>query len=143
MTMKEQINKDFIQARKNKETLKIDVLRIIKSHFDAYKIDNGRDMDETEEINYLLKEQKQTEEAISFAEEAKRADLIEENQEKLKIISAYLPQMMTKEEIHTYLSEKGISEMAMKDAMKISMSELDGKADKKVISQVVRELLGK
>lgn len=143
MTIKEQINKDFIQARKDKEALKISVLRIIKSHFDSFKIDNGRDMDDKEEINYLLKEQKQTEEAIQFANEAGRDDLVQENKEKLAIISNYLPTMMTQEDIESFLTEKGVSDMAMKDAMKFSMAELDGKADKKVISQVVKNLLAK
>jgi uncharacterized protein len=143
MTIKEQINKDFIQARKDKEALKISVLRIIKSHFDSFKIDNGRDMDDKEEINYLLKEQKQTEEAIQFANEAGRDDLVQENKEKLAIISNYLPTMMTQEDIESFLAEKGVADMAMKDAMKFSMAELDGKADKKVISQVVKNLLAK
>lgn len=143
MTIKEQINKDFIQARKDKEALKISVLRIIKSHFDSFKIDNGRDMDDKEEINYLLKEQKQTEEAIQFANEAGRDDLVQENKEKLAIISSYLPTMMTQEAIESFLTEKGVADMAMKDAMKFSMAELDGKADKKVISQVVKGLLAK
>lgn len=143
MTIKEQINKDFIQARKDKEALKISVLRIIKSHFDSFKIDNGRDMDDKEEINYLLKEQKQTEEAIQFANEAGRDDLVQENKEKLAIISNYLPTMMTQEAIESFLTEKGVADMAMKDAMKFSMAELDGKADKKVISQVVKNLLAK
>lgn len=143
MTIKEQINKDFIQARKDKEALKISVLRIIKSHFDSFKIDNGRDMDDKEEINYLLKEQKQTEEAIQFSNEAGRDDLVQENKEKLAIISNYLPTMMTQEDIESFLTEKGVADMAMKDAMKFSMAELDGKADKKVISQVVKNLLAK
>ena len=139
MTIKEQINKDFIQARKDKEALKISVLPIIKSHFDSFKIDNGRDMDDKEEINYLLKEQKQTEEAIQFANEAGRDDPVQENKEKLAIISNYLPTMMTQEAIESFLTEKGVADMAMKDAMKFSMAELDGKADKKVISQVVKK----
>ena len=143
MTIKEQINKDFIQARKDKEALKISVLRIIKSHFDSFKIDNGRDMDDKEEINYLLKEQKQTEEAIQFANEAGRDDLVQENKEKLAIITNYLPTMMTQEDIESFLTEKGVADMAMKDAMKFSMAELDGKADKKIISQVVKNLLAK
>ncbi|MGP6139539.1 MULTISPECIES: GatB/YqeY domain-containing protein [unclassified Jeotgalibaca] len=143
MTIKEQVSKDFIQARKDRDTLKTNVLRIIKSHFDAFKIDEGRDMDEKEQINYLLKEQKQTEEAITFAKEANRDDLVEENQAKLAIISSYLPQMMTEEEVRTFLTEKGVPDMAMKDAMKLAMGELDGKAEKKMVSQIVKELLGK
>lgn len=143
MTIKERVGKDFIQARKDRDTLKADVLRLLKSHFDAFKIDNHRDMDETEEINYLLKEQKQTEEALSFARDAGREDLVQENETKLAILSSYLPQMMGEEEVRSYLVEKGVPDMEMKDAMKLAMSELNGKAEKRLISQVVKELLGK
>lgn len=143
MTIQEQVSKDFIQARKDKDKLKTDVLRIIKSHFDAFKIDNGREMDDKEQVNYLLKEQKQTEEAITFAKEADRADLVEENQAKREIIGAYLPQMMTEAEVTEFLTEKGVPDMAMKDAMKLAMSELNGKAEKRMVSQVVKKLLAK
>lgn len=143
MILKERLNKDFIQARKEKDILRSNVLRLIKSHFDSFKIDNGREMDENEAINYLLKEQKQTAEALKFAQEADRADLIEENEMKLAIINEYLPKMMSEEEIRAHLIEKGIPTMTMKDAMKVSMTELDGKAEKRIVSQVVKELLGK
>ena len=141
MTINEQISKDFIQARKDRDTLKTNVLRIIKSHFDAFKIDEGREMTDTEQINYLLKEQKQTEEALTFAKDASRADLVEENEAKLAIISNYLPKMMTESEVREYLTEKGVGDMVMKDAMKLAMGDLDGKAEKKMVSQIVRELL--
>ena len=143
MTIQEQVSKDFIQARKDKDKLKTDVLRMIKSHFDAFKIDNGREMDDKEQVNYLLKEQKQTEEAITFAKEADRADLVEENQAKREIIGAYLPQMMTEAEVTEFLTKKGVPDMVMKDAMKLAMSELNGKAEKRMVSQVVKKLLAK
>lgn len=143
MGIKEQVNKDFIQARKDRDTLKTNVLRIIKSHFDAYKIDHQKEMTAQEEINYLLKEQKQTEEAIDFAKKAGRSDLVEENQAKLQIITSYLPEMMSEEEIKSYLIEKGVPSLPMKDAMKLAMTELDGKAEKKLVSQIVKQLLGK
>ena len=51
--------------------------------------------------------------------------------------------MMSKEEIKEYLVEKGVPSLSMKDAMKVAMSELNGKAEKRNISQVVKELLNK
>ena len=49
MTLKETVNKDFIQARKDKDTLKADVLRLIKTEYDSFIIDNKREMTEAEE----------------------------------------------------------------------------------------------
>lgn len=143
MNIQEKVSKDFIKARKDHDTLKINVLRIIKSHFDTYKIDHQREMTEEETINYLLKEQKQTDEAIDFAEKANREDLVKENHEKRSIITSYLPKMMTKKEVQDYLIVKGVPSLSMKEAMKLAMGELNGKAEKKMISQIVKELLGK
>jgi uncharacterized protein YqeY len=53
MTLKETVNKDFIQARKDKDTLKADVLRLIKTEYDSFIIDNKREMTEAEEITRI------------------------------------------------------------------------------------------
>lgn len=56
MTLKETVNKDFIQARKDKDTLKADVLRLIKTEYDSFIIDNKREMTEAEEIHVFMKD---------------------------------------------------------------------------------------
>ena len=56
MTLKEKVNKDFIQARKDKDTLKADVLRLIKTEYDSFLIDNKREMTEAEQIHVFLKD---------------------------------------------------------------------------------------
>lgn len=56
MTLKETVNKDFIQARKDKDTLKADVLRLIKTEYDSFIIDNKREMTEVEEIHVFMKD---------------------------------------------------------------------------------------
>ena len=82
MTLKEKVNKDFIQARKDKDTLKADVLRLIKTEYDSFLIDNKREMTEAEEIHVFLKDIKKNNEAIDYAKQVDRTDLIEENQKK-------------------------------------------------------------
>ena len=65
MTLKEKVNKDFIQARKDKDTLKADLLRLIKTEYDSFLIDNKREMTEAEEIHVFLKDIKKNNEAIA------------------------------------------------------------------------------
>lgn len=141
MTLKEQVNKDFIQARKEKNTLKADVLRLIKTEFDSFLIDKKREMTDAEQINVFLKDIKKTNEAIAFAQQVGREDLIEENKKKLVILEGYTPKMMDEAEIRAFLEENKVSAMALKDAMKFAMGALNGKADKAVVSQIVKDLL--
>lgn len=141
MTLKEQVNKDFIQARKEKNTLKADVLRLIKTEFDSFLIDKKREMTDAEQINVFLKDIKKTNEAIAFAQQVGREDLIEENKKKLVILEGYTPKMMDEAEIRAFLEENKVSGMALKDAMKFAMGALNGKADKAVVSQIVKDLL--
>lgn len=139
MTLKDKVNKDFIQARKDKDTLKADILRLIKTEYDSFLIDNKREMTEAEEINVFLKDIKKTNEAIAFAKQVERTDLIEENQKKLAILEAYVPKMMDEREVRFFLAENGVAEMSLKDAMKFSMQVLDGKADKALVSKIIKE----
>ena len=143
MTLKERVNKDFIQARKDKDTLKAYVLRLIKTEYDSFLIDNKREMTEAEEIHVFLRDIKKNNEAIDYAKQVNRTDLIEENQKKLAILEAYVPKMMDEREVRFFLDENGVAEMPLKDAMKFSMQVLDGKADKALVSKIIKELLAK
>ena len=143
MTLKERVNKDFIQARKDKDTLKADVLRLIKTEYDSFLIDNKREMTEAEQIHVFLKDIKKNNEAIDYAKQVDRTDLIEENQKKLAILEAYVPKMMDEREVRFFLAENGVAEMPLTDAMKFSMQVLDGKADKALVSKIIKELLAK
>ena len=74
---------------------------------------------------------------------AERTDLIEEYQTRYNIINEYAPQLMSAEEVKTCLQEKFAEVLATKNKgqiMKAVMGELKGKADGKVINQVVGEL---
>ena len=51
--------------------------------------------------------------------------------------------MMDEREVRFFLAENGVAEMPLKDAMKFSMQVLDGKADKALVSKIIKELLAK
>ena len=72
-----------------------------------------------------------------------RADLKAEYQARYDVISEYAPKLMSEEEVKAYISEKFADVVATKNKgqiMKAVMAELKGKADGKVINQVVGEL---
>ena len=90
----------------------------------------------------ILKELKTAKEQLDTCP-AERTDLLEEYQLRHDVIKEYAPVQMSKEEVQAYITEKFAEVVATKNKgqiMKVVMAELKGKADGKVINQVVAEL---
>ena len=90
----------------------------------------------------ILKEQKTAKEQLDTCP-AERTDLKAEYQFRYDVISEYAPQLMSAEEVKAFLEEKFADLLAGKNKgmiMKNVMPELKGKADGKMINQVVAEL---
>ena len=90
----------------------------------------------------ILKELKSVKEQIDTCP-ADRIDLLEQYQKRYELYQAYAPAMMSAEEVETFLAEKFAEVLATKNKgqiMKTVMPELKGKADGKVINQVVAKL---
>lgn len=107
-------------------------------------IDEGSRDNITEEIvnRVILKEMKTVKEQIDSCP-AERAELRAEYQARYDIISEYAPKMLSAEEVKNVIQEKFADILATKNKgqiMKSVMGELKGKADGKVINQVVSEL---
>lgn len=107
-------------------------------------IDSGCRDDISEELvtQTILKELKSTREQIDTCP-AERTDLLEHYKAHLAVVEEFAPKMLSAEEVKAILEEKFADVIATKNKgtiMKTVMAELKGKADGKVISQVVAEL---
>lgn len=97
-------------------------------------------------LSALTTEVKRRRETIADAEKAGRADLIEREQAELDVVLGYLPKQMSREEV-VVAAQKAVAEVGAKgpqDTGKVMgklMPQLKGKADGKMISEVVKELL--
>jgi uncharacterized protein YqeY len=99
-----------------------------------------------EVLGVIQKQAKQRRDAIAEYQKAGRGDLVAAEQAELAIIEIYLPRQMTRDEIEVAVrkaaDELGVSDMSgMGPLMKRVMAELKGKADGRLVSQVVREVL--
>lgn len=140
--LKEQIFADLKTAMKEKNTLNRGVLTLIKAGLDSLEKEKGAALTQTEELSVLQRELKQTKQALEGAEKAGRADLIEKEQAKIRLIEGYLPAQLSEEEATTKLVEAGVTKgMKMGDAMKIAKATLNGQIDNKIISQIVKALI--
>ncbi|AKM81149.1 MAG: GatB/Yqey domain-containing protein [Candidatus Pacebacteria bacterium GW2011_GWF2_38_9] len=104
MTLKEQLMEDMKNAMRAHETLKLDVVRMIRSDVKNFEIDNGEADDEKVQkiIKSMLKQQKDA--LVDFLRAA-RQDLIDETNSKIEIFASYLPTELSDAELEAVVAE--------------------------------------
>jgi len=148
MALIEQIQKEMIEAMKAKEALRLSVLRGLKTALKNKEIDKMRALSEGEEIQVLQTLVKQRKESIEQFTKGGRSDLADQEQAELKIIEAYLPAAVSREEIERAVTETiaEVQASAPKDmgrVMKAVMAKFAGKVvDGKLVNELVRAKLG-
>lgn len=148
MTLEERINADIKAAMLAKERKKLDALRAVKSAILLLKTNGSGDaISEEAEIACLQKLVKQRKESAELYKQQNRMDLYEDEAFQQAVIEAYLPEQMSEEEIRTALqkiiSETGASTVKdMGKVMGAAQKAFAGRADNKVVSTIVKELLG-
>ena len=141
----ENLQKDMISAMKAKDKVRKDVISSLIAAVKKYGIDNGVRNDITEEMtnSVILKELKQAKELIDTCPQD-RTELLEAFKTNYAIIEEYAPKLLNSDEVRAILVEKFSDVLKTKNRgmiMKEVMAELKGKADGKVISEVVGEFL--
>ena len=133
--MFEKIQKDYIWAMKNKETLKKSALNYLIAQIKNKKIELQRDPNDEEIISVIKKEVKSLNEAISFLEKANKPEELQEEKEKKLILKSYLPATLDEEQtkalIVATISKLNITDLKtqrgllMKELMATHKAELD------------------
>ena len=140
----ETLQKDMIAAMKAKDKVRKESISSLVSAVKKVAIDEGVRDNITEELvdRVILKEVKSVKEQVDTCP-AERADLKEQYQATLDIISEYAPRLLDENEVEEILKTKFAEVIATKNKgqiMKEVMKKLKGKADGKVINQVVAKL---
>ena len=140
----ETLQKAMIDAMKARDKERKDSISVLVSAAKKVAIDAGCREDIPEEMvdQAILKEIKSVKEQIDTCP-AERADLKESYEKRYAVMQEFAPKMMSAEEIKALLQDKYAEVIASKNKgliMKTVMGELKGKADGKVINQVVAEL---
>jgi uncharacterized protein len=104
------------------------------------------DIDDSDAIAVLQKEAKAHRESIADAAKASRDDLVAANEAELRLIEAYLPQQLSRVEIKVLaqaaIAEAGVTDIKQLGAvMKVLTPRTKGRADGRLVNEVVRELL--
>ncbi len=147
MALEEKINSDIKTAMLAKDAAKLEALRAIKSAILLLKT-SAEGLTAETELKTLMKLVKQRKETAEIYSSQNRPDLAEVEHFQASIIEAYLPKQMSETEIKTeiekIISSAGVTSPSdLGKIMGIATKQLAGKADGKVISTLVKELLNK
>ncbi len=150
MTTKEKLMADMKQAMKDREAgkLRLEVIRMVRSDIRNAEINgkNKEELTENEVLAVIMKAVKMREDALAEFIKGKRQDLIDQTNQELEILKAYLPAAMSDEELTAIIKDaiasvgaKGPKEMGK--VMKAVMPRVQGRADGKRINTIVKSLL--
>jgi uncharacterized protein YqeY len=147
MNLEEKINNDIKTSMLAKEKDKLNALRAIKSEILLLKTDkNAGAITEELEIKTLQRLIKQRKEAAETYKNQHRNDLYEEEMFQVNVISAYLPTQLSEEDvtqiIKQIIAKENITDIkGMGKIMGLATKTLAGKAENKLISDIVKKLL--
>ena len=144
--MLHQIEIDLKDALKNQDKAKVGVLRILISKCKNKSIATGKPLEDSEVMKVLQTAAKQHKESIKLYKQGERKDLVDQETTELNIVEAYLPSMMTEDEIKSIvlsvIEATGSSSMAdFGKVMPQVMKKGAGKIDGGVAQNLLKELL--
>jgi len=146
MTLKQQLQDDLKRAMREQDEVRKRTLRMALAAIKNKEIEVQRELDDADVAAILQKEAKQRHETLDELRQVERPDLVAAEQAELDVLTEYLPQQLSQDEIAA-LARQVISDLnatgprQMGQVMGVLMPQLKGQADGKLVSQVVRELL--
>lgn len=151
MSLFEQIEKDYIQAYKARDSVRLTVLRLLKTAVKNRLVDlrrPGGALSDEEMMDVIIKEGKQRQDSIEQYTAARRPDLAEKEAAELAILRQYLPQPLGPEDLHA-LVEATVTELGaasprdMGRVISAIMAGHKGRVDGKTLSEAVKARLSR
>lgn len=144
--LKEKLMSDLKEAMKEKQTLRKNVVQMIRAAILQVEKDKQIELDDNQVLEIIAKESKKRKDSLSDYEKSGRQDLIEQVNQEIEIISEYLPKQLSKEEITSIVKEiiEETGATTIKDmgkVMKVAKEKMGASADGKTINEVAKELL--
>lgn len=144
--LKEKLMEDYKEALRQRDTVKVSTLRMLRAAIHNAEIDKGDELRDEEVVKVIQSEVRKEREALEAFERGGREDLAADARRRIEILESYLPRMLSEDEIREaalkVIEEVGaLSPKDMGKVMSKLMPQLKGRADGSLVSGVVRELL--
>ena len=145
----ETISKDMIEAMKSKDKDSLNTLRLLKSAIDLYLVQNKLDRNNASDeivIDVVSKQVKTHRESIEEFKKGNRQDLIENLTREIELLSKYLPEQLSSEELESIVENvfNEVNPTSVKDIgaiMKAITPLVKGKADMREVNAIIKEKL--
>lgn len=148
MSLKEKLTADMKEAMKAREEgrQRLGVIRMVRGAIRQQEIDGQKELDDDAVLAVISKEVKQRRDSIEEFKKGGREDLVAQNEAEIAVLMVYLPQQMAEGEIRKLVQDAiaatgASSPKEMGKVMKELMPKVKGRADGKLVNQIVRELL--
>lgn len=145
MELKEQLNEDLKAAMRAKDETRVSAIRMLKAAISNFELARAKDAQPPTEADYLgvvEKQIKQRRESIELYKQGNRPELAAKEEQEIAALQGYLPKQLSRNEIKTEV-QGIIAALGTKEFPKVmreAATKLKGRADGKVVNEVVKEL---
>ncbi|MBN6186176.1 GatB/YqeY domain-containing protein [Aneurinibacillus sp. BA2021] len=146
MRLVERLTHDMKQAMRDKDKLKLSVIRMVKSSIKNEEINQGKELSDDEVLTVLTRELKQRRDSLQEFEKAGREDLAASTRDEINVLMEYMPEQLDEEEIRKLVNEAiqqtgASSKKDMGKVMGALMPKVKGRADGALVNKIVQESL--
>lgn len=148
MPLQDRLLHEMKEAMKSGDSKKVSVIRMLRASIKNKEIEKGKDkgLSEEEITQVIVSSVRQRRDSIEEFKKGRRQDLVNKEEEEIKILQAFLPDQMSNEELVGTIKEtiKEVNAVGIRDmgrVMKILVPKVVGKADPATVSNMVKEIL--
>ncbi|MDN5314086.1 MAG: uncharacterized protein PWP10_2833 [Clostridiales bacterium] len=147
MNVKEALFEDMKTAMRDKDIMRKELLQIVRAAILQVEKDQKIELDDAGAADIISKEYKKRAENLNELKDSGREDILEKNRAEMTILEKYLPKQLSEQEItdivKSAIEQSGaLSARDMGKVMQIIMPQVKGKADGKLVNQIVKQQLG-
>ena len=146
MALKEQLDADLKAAMRDKDALRLSVVRMLKSAVKYREIEIMKPLDDAGVLAVIGSEIKRRRDSVEQYRAGNRQDLADKEEAEIRVLQAYLPQQLTEDELRAKVDAaiasvgaKGPKDMGA--VMKALVPEVQGRAEGKTVSEMVKARL--
>jgi uncharacterized protein YqeY len=146
MALREKLDEDLKSAMRAKDSLRMNTVRALKSAIKYREIELMKPLDDAGILGVVSTEIKRRRDSVEQYRAGNRADLADKEDAEIRILQEYLPQQLTQAELEAKVDEvigrvgaQGPKDMGA--VMKALLPDVQGRADGKVVSELVKQRL--
>lgn len=146
MSLSARLVVDMKEAMKEKDKVRLSTIRMVRAAQKEAEIDRHHDLNDEELLEILVHQVKLRKDALPEYEKADRSESVRQLQEEIKVLQGYLPEQLSEDEIRdlikaAILQTNAAGPQDMGKVMKDLMPRVKGRAEGKLINQLVKEML--